>query len=73
MTATSTATNNNPLKKIHTLLLGSRVWTLVIVATAAVLYTGIFSENPVTAVIGLALFAVIVIAAYVTAAKRASE
>ena len=83
MTATNAATNantninastRNPFRKIHAMLLhGTKAWTLLIVVTATILYTGIFTANPVTAVIGLALFAVIVIAAYVTAAKRASE
>ena len=70
-TATSTATNN-PLRMIHAMLLHSKAWTLVIVATAAVLYTGIFTANPVTDLVGLTGFAVIVVASYTTTTKRVS-
>lgn len=78
MTATSTSTNintgtNNPFRKIHALLLGSKAWTLMIVATAAILYTGIFSGNVLTDYAGLSLFAVIVVASYATTTKRAAK
>lgn len=70
-TTINTATNN-PFRKIHALLLRSKAWALVNVATAAVLYTGIFTANPVTDVVGLAGFAVIVAAAYATQPKLVS-
>ena len=75
MTATSNSTStntNNPFRKIHALLLHSKAWTLVIVATAAILYTGIFTASPVTDLVGLAGFAVIVVASYTTTTKRVS-
>ena len=71
--STSTSTNtNNPFRKIHALLLHSKAWTLVIVATAAILYTEIFTASPVTDLVGLAGFAVIVVASYTTTTKRVS-
>ena len=75
MTATSTASTvtNNPFRKIHALLLRSKAWALVNVVTATILYTGIFTANPITDVVGLAGFAVIVVAAYAKQPKLVSK
>ena len=68
-----TSTSHNPFGKVHAFLLSSKAWTLVIVVTATVLYTGIFTKNAVTDMIGLAGFDVIVLASYLTATTRVDK